>query len=253
MDDEGEVEVEEIPSESVEEPASEPTAKRKAKANVKGKDTKKRKVEKLAPFQKGPCWETEIGECSYDAFKVYRIQLLNGKSLSLLITLILLPPWRILIQWVVHIDCPYPVDPFTFVPAPIDVAPSPAAAGSSTAPHPVGVFAVPAPPAAMASGDSPAVAGPSNRVPSLMKKPADPANIKNPFPDAHLVELYGLIEGSEKTLKGLVEDLYLVLRRHAGVKKYAIEAKLREVADKNRTADAGSKRWRVSDDAWVSF
>lgn len=80
VDDEDEVE--EMPSETVEEPASEPTAKRKAKAITKGKDTKKRKVEKLAPFQKGPCWETEIGECTYDAFKTYRIQLLNGKLLS---------------------------------------------------------------------------------------------------------------------------------------------------------------------------
>ncbi|KAG8681179.1 hypothetical protein FRC09_017702, partial [Ceratobasidium sp. 395] len=58
---------------------------------------------------------------------------------------------------------------------------------------------------------------------------------------------------SEKTLKGLVEDLYLALKRYPGVKKYAIEAKLREVADKGRSADASSKRWRVSDDAWTAI
>lgn len=110
---------------------------------------------------------------------------------------------------------------------------------------------MPVPPTAPGNDDS--VAGPSKRVTSLIKKPADPAAIKNPFPDAHLIELYGLIEGSEKTLKGLVEDLHLVLKRHPGVKKYAIEAKLREVADKSRTAESSTKKWRVSDEAWVSL
>ncbi len=45
--------------------------------------TKKRKtVVPLVPFAKGPCWETEIGECEYEPFKHYRIQLFNGEFLS---------------------------------------------------------------------------------------------------------------------------------------------------------------------------
>ncbi len=41
---------------------------------------KKRKVVPLVPFVKGPCWETAIGNCEYDPFNHYRIQLFNGQS-----------------------------------------------------------------------------------------------------------------------------------------------------------------------------
>ncbi|KDN51753.1 hypothetical protein RSAG8_00301, partial [Rhizoctonia solani AG-8 WAC10335] len=174
-----------------------------------------------SPFQKGPCWEEEIGQCSYDAFNAYRIQLLN--------------------------DCPYPVDPFTFVPAKFD-EPAPAKA-ENTAAAQAATFAIPVAPG-IDGADKPPVPGTSNRVASIVKKQIDPASIKHPFPDIYLPELYGLIEGSEKTLKGLVEDLYLALKKYPGVKKYAIEAKLREVADKGRSADTLAKRWRVSDEAW---
>jgi chromatin assembly factor 1 subunit A len=54
---------------------------------VKEKETdtearvKKRKVVvPLVPFVKGPCWETVIGDCEYDPFNHYRIQLFNGQS-----------------------------------------------------------------------------------------------------------------------------------------------------------------------------
>jgi chromatin assembly factor 1 subunit A len=70
-------EVEEIPSDAMDE-SGDVSVKRKAKASGE-KDGKRRKVEKLAPFQKGPCWEEELGQPSYEAFNVYRIQLLNGK------------------------------------------------------------------------------------------------------------------------------------------------------------------------------
>ncbi len=41
--------------------------------------TKKRKVVvPLVAFTKGPCWEAEIGECEYEPFNQYRIQLFNG-------------------------------------------------------------------------------------------------------------------------------------------------------------------------------
>ncbi|KAF8270368.1 hypothetical protein EI94DRAFT_1723062 [Lactarius quietus] len=52
--------------------------------------TKKRKaVVPLVPFIKGPCWEAEVGDCEYEPFNHYRIQLFN--------------------------DTPYPFDPFSFV------------------------------------------------------------------------------------------------------------------------------------------
>ncbi|CAE6460207.1 unnamed protein product [Rhizoctonia solani] len=215
-------EAEEVPSDAMDE-SGDVSVKRKAKSSNE-KDGKRRKVEKLTPFQKGPCWEEEIGQCSYEAFHVYRIQLLN--------------------------DCPHPVDPFTFIPAKLDEPASAKAADNSAATQ-TGSFAVPVAPGAE-NTSKPPVLGTSNRVPSTAKKQIDPASIKNPFPDIYLPELYGLIEGSEKTLKGLVEDLYLALKKYPGVKKYAIEAKLREVADKGRSNDTPAKRWRVSDEAWAA-
>lgn len=60
--------------------------KRKAEVKEQGKESvgdgakaKKRKVVvPLVPFSKGPCWESEIGNCEYDPFKQYRIHLFNG-------------------------------------------------------------------------------------------------------------------------------------------------------------------------------
>ncbi|CAE6441838.1 unnamed protein product [Rhizoctonia solani] len=215
-------EVEEIPSDAMDE-SGDVSVKRKAKASGE-KDGKRRKVEKLAPFQKGPCWEEELGQPSYEAFNVYRIQLLN--------------------------DCPYPVDPFSFIPSKLD-EPAPAKPADNSAGIQTMPFAAPVVPGTD-NTSKPPVLGTSNRLPSVAKKQIDSTSIKNPFPDAHLPELYGLIEGSEKTLKGLVEDLYLALKKYPGVKKYAIEAKLREVADKGRSSDTPAKRWRVSDEAWAA-
>ncbi|CAE6515219.1 unnamed protein product [Rhizoctonia solani] len=214
-------EAEDVPSDAMDE-SGDVAVKRKAKSSNE-KDTKRRKVEKLTPFQKGPCWEEEIGQCSYEAFNSYRIQLLN--------------------------DCSWPVDPFTFIPAKFD-DPAPAKAENPTATQ-AATFAVPVAPGTDVANKSSALATP-NRVPSAVKKQIDPTSIKHPFPEIYLPELYGLIEGSEKTLKGLVEDLYLALKKYPGVKKYAIEAKLREVADKGRSADTPAKRWRVSDEAWAA-
>ncbi|KAJ1309854.1 hypothetical protein OPQ81_006619 [Rhizoctonia solani] len=220
--DDDEDEVDEVASDAMDE-SGDASFKRKTKFSGE-KDNKRRKVEKLTPFQKGPCWEEEIGQCTYDAFTPYRIQLLN--------------------------DCPHPVDPFTFIPAKVE-EPAPAKAAENTAPAQTATFATPVVPGTD-NVNKPPVLGTSNRVPSVAKKQVDPASIKNPFPDIYLPELYGLIEGSEKTLKGLVEDLYLALKKYPGVKKYAIEAKLREVADKGRSTDTPAKRWRVSDEAWAA-
>lgn len=44
------------------------------------KGAKKRKVVvPLVPFMKGPCWEDNVGACSYDHFQPYQIRLFNGK------------------------------------------------------------------------------------------------------------------------------------------------------------------------------
>lgn len=54
--------------------------------SVESKDPpkKKRKVVPLIPFQKGPVWERQIGECDYKPFKPMRIQLFNGTPFSVI-------------------------------------------------------------------------------------------------------------------------------------------------------------------------
>jgi len=56
--------------------------KRKAgkerEADTESKSKKRKAVVPLVPFIKGPCWETAIGECDYEPFNQYRIQLFNG-------------------------------------------------------------------------------------------------------------------------------------------------------------------------------
>ena len=63
-----------------------PLPKRKAKesgpAESKHEEKKRKVVVPLVPFTKGPCWETTIGECTYEPFNEFRIQLFNGSSLS---------------------------------------------------------------------------------------------------------------------------------------------------------------------------
>ena len=59
----------------------------KEKEKEKETDTearaKKRKaVVPLVAFIKGPCWETEIGDCVYEPFNHYRIQLFNGRLVN---------------------------------------------------------------------------------------------------------------------------------------------------------------------------
>ena len=55
-----------------------PPLKRKPADDVKATSKRRKVVIPLVPFTKGPCWEDQIGQCSYEPFKQYRVQLLNG-------------------------------------------------------------------------------------------------------------------------------------------------------------------------------
>lgn len=58
-----------------------PPVPKKRVAEPEPKLNKKRKVVvPLVPFSKGPCWENVIGQCEYEPFNGYRIQMFNGMS-----------------------------------------------------------------------------------------------------------------------------------------------------------------------------
>lgn len=59
-------------------PPPPPPPKRKA-ADPDKKAKKRKVVVPLVPFSKGPCWEARIGECEYEPFNQYRIQMFNGE------------------------------------------------------------------------------------------------------------------------------------------------------------------------------
>jgi chromatin assembly factor 1 subunit A len=54
-------------------------AKRKAEDGERKIGKKRKVIIPLVPFSKGPCWESEVGHCSYEPFEAYRIQLFNGR------------------------------------------------------------------------------------------------------------------------------------------------------------------------------
>ncbi|KAK0503100.1 chromatin assembly factor 1 subunit A-domain-containing protein [Armillaria luteobubalina] len=188
-------------------------SKRKPEA-AENKPPKKRKmVVPLVPYAKGPYWEDVIGECPYEAFKPYRIRLFN--------------------------DTPFPINPFTFCSTPRRT-PSTSAAVSK---HDDRGFAVPLVPdrPSMAQESSTVVVQPPAFVPkgSVPKKAAPPP--KTVFPEAHLPLLLSKINTLQTTnLTFLVEAIYQELRGYK-VKKNAIEAKVREVGEKNKD----TKFWKV--------
>ncbi|KIP01717.1 hypothetical protein PHLGIDRAFT_80200, partial [Phlebiopsis gigantea 11061_1 CR5-6] len=190
-----------------------PLAKRKSKAEDEAKKgTKKRKVvEQLVPFEKGPCWETTIGECAWEPFKAMRIQFFNG--------------------------APSPIDPFKFVAAHVDKipqAPAPTAPTKHTS-QTQPVFAVPALPEHVAASSSDVSAAPAKR--------ALPAP-KTSFPDASMPALLAKIqELNTGSLPVIVDGVYKELS--AAVKKNAIEAKVREIGEKKKKEGAGAKVWVV--------
>ncbi|KAI0003285.1 hypothetical protein BJV74DRAFT_943985 [Russula compacta] len=189
-------------------------SKRKAgkekEKDTDGKAKKRKVVVPLLPFVKGPCWETEIGDCEYDPFNQYRIQLFNVE------------------------DTPYPIDPFTFVSVPLDAwnVPGPSTASTSVA-KPQSQFVMPAlPPHILKSNTPPSEAVSSNGQQSQAKRSRPTP--KNQFPDVHLPVLKEKVASmGTSSLIALVEALHLDLKCHR-VKKNAIEAKIREVCVKNQ-------------------
>jgi chromatin assembly factor 1 subunit A len=189
---------------------------------------KKRKVVPLVPFVKGPCWETGVGDCEYDPFNNYRIQLFNGQPLLMILH----------VRSDSHVpDTPYPIDPFTFVSAPVGArnAPGPSTASSSGTKHQP-QFVMPALPPHVLNPNIPSSEPAASNSASGQQSPAKRSRTapKNPFPDAHLPFLKEKVSSmGTSSLIALIEALHLDLKDHR-VKKNAIEAKLREICIKDQ-------------------
>ncbi|KZT28551.1 hypothetical protein NEOLEDRAFT_1175854 [Neolentinus lepideus HHB14362 ss-1] len=180
--------------------------KRKSVASeARPKAEKKRKViVPLVPFTKGPCWENAIGQCDYEPFEAYRIQLFN--------------------------DTPYPIDPFTFVLAPSTASKNPAHRTN-------GVFLVPPVPGQAQSNTATSCDSAMANTPALpttiVKRASGPAP-KTSFPDDHLPALLSRIRLTPTAnLTVLIEMVYASFQeQRIKVKKNALEAKIREVCEK---------------------
>ncbi|KAG2157432.1 hypothetical protein DEU56DRAFT_764608 [Suillus clintonianus] len=185
-----------------------PPPKRKAEPLDKQPEKKRKVVIPLVPYTKGPLWESVIGQCEYDPFKPYRIQLFN--------------------------DTPYQVNPFTFI--------SKTAEEIQQANY-ESKFVVPSLPNrisgsnSVAESSAAAAQAPANKRVTLASTP------KTTFPDAHVPLLLSKITAlATANLTFIVESIHQELRADK-VKKNAIEAKVREVAEKSRE----KKIWVVSD------
>ncbi|KAK7693255.1 hypothetical protein QCA50_002822 [Cerrena zonata] len=187
--------------------------KRKSGEGEGAKSGKRRKVVvQLVPFTKGPCWESTVGQCEYEPFNPYKIHLFN--------------------------DYPCPIDPFTFISTPIDEKP-PVLTAKSSAEEPFAVPALPDRVVALQSGST------STASPNATPK-RQPAAPKTPFPPEHLPLLVSKITSMETgNITAIVEVVYQELRNQK-VKKNAIEAKVREIGEKNK------KVWVVKADVKVS-
>ncbi|EGN95488.1 hypothetical protein SERLA73DRAFT_113060 [Serpula lacrymans var. lacrymans S7.3] len=191
-----------------------PPPKRKTEAPEKKMGKKRKVVIPLVPYAKGPCWESTIGWCEYDAFRPYRVQLFN--------------------------DTPYPIDPFTFVSKSVE---------EQTAPpnHDIAFVVPPLPDHVLAST---VVAGPSKPTSSTsaMKRMTSIPTPKTAFPDAHIPLLLSKISSvATGNINFLVESVFQELRTHK-VKKNAIEAKVKELGEKSKE----KKIWVVKEDVRVS-
>lgn len=192
---------------------------------------KKRKVVPLLPFQRGPVWEKEIGECDYGPFKPMRIQLFNGECFA--------DHLKQHFSYVVNKDTPFPIDPFTFVSEPTVLEKT----NNPTTEDSAGSFAMPALPERFLPK-----AAPSNDDLVVKRKaPSSAPSPKTSFPDEHVPLLLQKVNASTTSsfvvlLDSIFQDLKLF-----GIKKNALEVKLREVSEK----DKAKKAWVVKDQAWV--
>ncbi|PPQ77583.1 hypothetical protein CVT25_011375 [Psilocybe cyanescens] len=186
------------------------SSKRKAEDGERKIGKKRKVVVPLVPFAKGPIFETTIGQCEYDPFKPYAIQLFN--------------------------DTPLTIDPFTFVSTCIEDYRA-RHTGATTAIHET-TFAVPALPPRLTSitntTTGSAVADFSSNLPTTVSQVPKkaPAASKSTFPEIYmpvLVAKFAQIQAS--SISALVESIHLELREHK-VKKSAIEAKVREMGEK---------------------
>jgi chromatin assembly factor 1 subunit A len=144
------------------------------------------------------------------------------------------------------IDTPFPLDPFTFVSDPAVLE----KANSSTIKKDVdGVFVVPALPERLFSA-SPAAAESSTGDTRGAKRKATNAAPppKTTFPDTHVPLLLQRIAASDTNSFVVLLDSVFQDIKSLGIKKNALEVKLREVAEKDKT----KKAWVVKDDVWVS-
>ncbi|KAI0340582.1 hypothetical protein BDW22DRAFT_1359974 [Trametopsis cervina] len=204
-----------------------PLPKRKAKEPDDGEGrndgSKKRKVVvPLVAFTKGPCWESAVGHCTYEPFNSYKIQFFN--------------------------DAPFPIDPFKFVSLPATDA---SVAKSQSAQAPSG-FAVPSLPVRLSNSSIPTSSSvtmsPLGSVNGAQpKRPLPPP--KTSFPDAHMPFLIAKIrELDTGNMTFIVESVYKDLKKQmdggksSTVKKNAIEAKVKEVTEKEK------KIWVVRSD-----
>lgn len=139
------------------------------------------------------------------------------------------------------VDTPVPIDPFTFVAAPVEHIPTGKVAPQSNPPVD---FAVPALPAHVISTSS----APAN--PSIDQAKRLTAAPKTAFPEASMPALLAKIkELNTGSLAVIIEGVYKEL--NALVKKNAIEAKVREIGEKSKEAGAG-KVWVVKPEVRVS-
>ncbi|KZT44152.1 hypothetical protein SISSUDRAFT_1115956 [Sistotremastrum suecicum HHB10207 ss-3] len=195
-----------------------PLLKRKPAAETKeSRPEKRRKVAPLVPFQKGPCWEERIGECSWDGFLPCRIQLFD--------------------------DCPFPIDPFTYVSAP-KVVQAPAYRAPAE-PSTQDGFVVPALPDHCTQSHRGTIID-FSAPPGPDPKPKLPPPLpKTTFPAEHMQLLIACIQASSiSSLKELLIYTFNELKL-LGIKKNALEVKLREICEKRYDQEKKATVWSV--------
>lgn len=196
---------------------------------------KKRRVVPLVPFQKGPIWEKHLGACEDDLFNQMRIQMFNGGQFCFLSFV------RDLLF--TQQDIPEPLNPFQYISI-SEAAKSGSEDDSQAANSTSEAFT------SVALSNSP-----SNNLRVMdgcrtLKNKQNATSIpKTTFPDIHIETLLRKITTvNTNSFAVLVDTLYQDLKP-MGIKKNALEVKLREVAEK----DKEMKSWKVKETTWVGI